>query len=120
MRRITRVTKKRKKVEDEAIQTLRRVRKQLDPEMLDNMKNIIEAAEQGIDNQDKIDKMAREAMAQSAPQAAPEADDVDEFGHVPVDRQKNMAIIMKFLEENRNNTELMRKMKDTLISAMED
>lgn len=120
MRRITRVTKKRKKVEDEAIQTLRRVRKQLDPEMLDNMKSIIEAAEQGIDNQDKIDKMAQEAMAAPAAVPEPQEDDVDEFGHVPVDRQKNMAIIMKFLEENRNNTELMRKMKDTLISAMED
>lgn len=104
MRRITRISKKRKKAEDEAIQTLRRVRKQLDPELLDNMRDIIEAAEQGVEDKEKIEELSR----------APEC---DEFGNVPVDKEKNMAIIMKFLEENRDNTALMHKMKESLLSV---
>lgn len=104
MSRKTRISKNRKKIEQEAIQTLREVRKTLDPELLQRMQDFLNESAQEPDKKHVFEP----------PQ--PQEEELP-GGFVPVDRDKNMAIIMKFLESNKDNMALMKQMKQALLST---
>lgn len=104
MSRKTRISKNRKKIEQEAIQTLRDVRKTLDPELLQRMQNF-------------LNESAQEPDKKAVFEASKTTDEVLPDGRIAVDKEKNMAIIMKFLEGNKGNMALMQQMKQMLLST---
>lgn len=97
MRRIYKNTKQRKKIEKKALETLRDVRRQIDPDVLARAKTAIEASGQN----------PFEGMMDNQPQGTET--------HVPIDREKNLATIMKFLEGKKNNPVFMTRIKEMLL-----
>ena len=80
MRRIYYTTPKKSKLAQEALLNLRKARRNVDPETLEHIRGLIAAQ-----------------AAQLAPEH-PSSSNENAGGKVPVDRRKNLSIIMKFLE----------------------
>ncbi|MBI4032029.1 MAG: hypothetical protein HY370_10170 [Proteobacteria bacterium] len=85
--------KKREKLVGEAMETLRMTRRAIDPRILDHARRIIE-------------KHAGRHQEVFQPPSA-------ENGKVPVDRQKNLSVILQFIKTN-NNAALNSKIKSLL------
>ena len=82
MRRIYYTTPKKSKLTQEALLNLRKARRNVDPETLEHIRGLIAAQAE-----------------QLAPERSHHATSNENAnGKVPVDRRKNLSIIMKFLE----------------------
>lgn len=98
-RRIYYWSPKRKQIHQEALLNFREARRSIDPELL-------ESARQAIAN--GLEKAGKGGSSlPEPPKTAPN-------GAIPVDRQKNLSIIMQFLELNRDNPRLLGKVKGLL------
>lgn len=95
-RRIYYWNPKRKQIQQEALQNFRAARRSIDPELLET---------------------ARQAIAASVDSPSMREEPEQSGDTIPVDRQKNMTIIMQFLELNRNNPRLLGKVKGLLSEA---
>ena len=89
---------KKKQACQEAIMNLRKARANIDPALLDGARKVI------------ADGLERARAAQEPP---PPADSRT----VPVDKQKNLSVIMQYLEMNRDNQALLGKVKTLLTEA---
>ena len=90
MRRIYYTTPKKNKLAQEALLNLRKARRNVDPEILENIRNLI-AAQTG-----------KQVVA------PPVSSNENIGGKVPVDRRKTLSIIMKFLELQTDRTVRMQ------------
>lgn len=88
---------KKRQACQEAMLNMRAARQNIDPELLNGAR---QAIADGLER-------ARTAREQAAAEA----------GVVPVDRQKNLSVIMQYLELNRNNQALLGKVKDLMTEA---
>ena len=95
---------KRKQIHQEALQNFRAARSSIDPDLLETARQAIAA---GMDK-------ARETPEKAASPAS-KADARVPAGSVPIDRQKNLSIIMQFLELNRDNPHLLGKVKGLML-----
>lgn len=89
---------KKKQACQEAILNLRKARANIDPALLDGARNAIA----------DVWERVRPAQAE-APQ--------DTARTIPVDRQKNLSVIMQYLEMNRDNQVLLGKVKTLLTEV---
>jgi len=90
MRRIYYTTPKKKQLAQEALLNMRKLRRTLDPDVLDHARGIIEAHQ-----------------AHTPPQTDEGVPQIVD-GKVSVDRRKNLSIIMKFLETQPDQALSMR------------
>lgn len=84
--------KKRSKLVGEAMETLRTTRRAIDPRVLDHARRIIE------------EHAGRHQEVFQPP---------SENGKIPIDRQKNLSVILQFMKTN-NNAALNSKIKSLL------
>ncbi len=77
-------SKKGRKIRDEAIERLREVRSRIDPDILRRVKDL-------IDEQGGIDKIFRPEKHEEGPDM------------IPIDREKNAAIVKKYMELKENH-----------------
>lgn len=89
--------RKKQQACQEAILNLRKARASIDPELLDGARKAI------------AEGLERVRAAQEKTQA--------ESRTVPVDRQKNLSVIMQYLEMNRDNQALLGKVKNLMTEA---
>jgi hypothetical protein len=88
---------KKKQACQEAILNLRKARASIDPALLDG---------------------ARKAIAEGLERLnAAREKDIPESRTVPVDRQRNLSVIMQYLEMNRDNQALLGKVKNLMTEA---
>ncbi len=100
MRRIYYTDSKRKKIEQDALSQLRQTLSQLDPRLLDQIREVI-------------------AVRQPEKEDLPEDDDLSHSpSKVPVDHKKNLRTIMKFLELKPGSREFQKKIYDLLAQEM--
>ncbi|MBU0859606.1 MAG: hypothetical protein KJ667_06690 [Alphaproteobacteria bacterium] len=99
-RRIYYWNPKRKQIHQEALLNLRNARQSIDPELL-------ESARQAI----------AEGMEKARSQQDIPANEKAPPGTVPVDRQKNLSVIMQFLELKRDNQQLLGKVKGLMLDV---
>ncbi len=85
MRRVYHINPHRKRITQEAILNMRAAREAIDPELLAHARKIIEET------------------------AVADVDVADDQGKVPVDRKKNLSIIMKFMALQPENTALHKE-----------
>ena len=89
--------KKKQQACQEAILNLRQARASIDPVLLDGARKAIAEGLERV-------QATREAEAAAA-------------RTVPVDRQKNLSVIMQYLEMNRDNQALLGKVKNMMSEA---
>lgn len=97
-RRIYYWNPKRKQIHQEALLNLRAARKSIDPELLENARQAIAHG---------LELAHKEAGAANKDATSQEA--------VTVDRQKNLTIIMRFLELKRDDQQLLGKVKGLML-----
>lgn len=95
-RRIYYWNPKRKQIQQEALLNLRAARASIGPELLDS---------------------ARAAIADSMQKADEPAPAENRPGMVMVDRQKNLSVIMRYLEIKRDNQALLGKVKGLMTDS---
>ena len=91
MRRIYYTTPKKSKLTQEALLNLRKARRNVDPDLLENIRGMI----------------AAQAERQTGA-VAPVSSNENAGGKVPVDRRKTLSTIMKFLELQTDRTVRMQ------------
>jgi isopropylmalate/homocitrate/citramalate synthase len=96
-RRIYYWNPKRKQIHQEALLNLRSARKAIDPELLENARQAIASG---------LEQVRDEGAANSPDYAA---------GAVAVDRQKNLTVIMQYLELKRDDQQLLGKVKGLML-----
>ncbi len=102
MRRVTYTQSfKKRKIRQEALEALRTARAAIDPETLAIARAAIEAQQEP--------EAPDETQSPESAEAAP--------GFVPVDRRKNLSIIMKYLEMKKDNKSLLQAIRDLMLRA---
>jgi hypothetical protein len=98
-RRVYYMDQNKQRLKQELMLSYRKARKAIDPKLLNGARYIIAAAvEQAHDE-------SRRKEREGKPEEM-----------VPLDRKKNLSIIMKFLEENPNN----KAVRDSLIGVLKE
>lgn len=97
-RRIYYWNPKRKQIQQEALLALRDARRAIDPALLENARQAIASG---------LAQAHEAAAAANEPPAPP--------GSIAVDRQKNLTVIMQFLELKRDNQQLLGKVKGLML-----
>ena len=104
MKRRTYIPKSRKELESDVLESMRQVRQQIDPEILQRAKQLVS------DMGPAKGRQAFEDMLEKIPESKQDGEQGND-AHVPVDRKKNLTIVMKFLEKNPENQAVMNEIK---------
>ncbi len=124
MRRIQKITNKRKRITKEAMDTLRDVRKSVDPDVLkkaqefahENLETLMKDIKAQKESEKKSENAPESTSNKSTSDSVNKADTGDE--NVPINREKNLQTVLKVMRLATITPEMQKKIQKELISAI--